>query len=178
MAEGGGTYNRKQATCAECGGEAVIYEVLTRVWYCTHACEEAHRKSDAYAVWVREIVVKRMRIPNGHPDYLEINTTLNKELRKTKYVNVPIVRALIEEFAAHVTQMKDFYMYRTTILMMCLEQGHNEIARLLVEHGSDVNHVNLNKMTPLDIAIARNNTEMIEFLRTHNAVSYSSNLPQ
>ncbi|HAG85583.1 MAG TPA: ankyrin repeat domain-containing protein, partial [Cyanobacteria bacterium UBA12227] len=55
-----------------------------------------------------------------------------------------------------------------TPLLRAVQNNNNEIAKLLIAKGADVN-ANKNGYTPLDWAVKNNNEEMVELLKSHGA---------
>lgn len=80
--------------------------------------------------------------------------------------NLPWVRLLIERGADINSRDKN----HTTALHLASLYGHTEIVRLLLAHGAQI-HQNNDGQTPLDMAIKKGHTEIIEILRSINTES-------
>lgn len=96
------------------------------------------------------------------------HTVLYEGLRvAAKYGHVDIIRYLLDHDTAIVNSLNDSY---DTPLHVAAQEGFVDIARLFIERGCDVNLLNLDGMTPVQLAARNGHSHTIKMLiNEHNA---------
>ena len=72
-----------------------------------------------------------------------------------------LVEFLIEHYKASVHSKDKF---KRSALIMAIKNGHLDVAKLLLKHGSDFNDKDINENTPLHYAASAGRIDCIELL--------------